>query len=189
MWDQLETFFSGVTWWELLLIFSARVIEVSIGTLRIILISKGYRKVGVIFAFFEVLIWVFVASRVIGGISEAPLKGIIYSLGFASGVFVGSKLEAKLAFGRVLIQTITSIEIGSVMSTSLRSQGIGVTTIKAEGKDKEKTVLMIYANRKGKEDIINKIKAIDEHAMIISNDVTTLEGGYINAKSWKRFVK
>ena len=187
MWDAVVKFFTAATIWELLFIYFARVIEVSIGTLRIILVNKGYRKIGVIFAFFEVLLWVFVASRVISGITEAPLKGIIYSLGFASGVFLGSKIEAKLAFGKVLIQTITSVEMGIVMGNSLRSQGYGVTALDAHGKDTAKSVLMIYANRKDKEDIIKKIKEMDDHAMIVVNDITTLEGGYI--QSWRRFVK
>lgn len=80
MWDKIVDAFVSVPWWELLLIFCSRIIEVSMGTLRIILINKGYRKQGVILAFFEVTIWVFIASRVIGGISEQPIKGIVYSL-------------------------------------------------------------------------------------------------------------
>jgi len=48
-------------------------------------------------------------------------------------------------------------------------------------------VIMVYTNRKGKEKIIQQIKEIDEKAIIVSNDVTTLEGGYIG--NWRRFVK
>jgi uncharacterized protein YebE (UPF0316 family) len=188
MWEAIVDFFTGATLVELLFIYFARVIEVSLGTLRIILVNKGYRKIGVIFAFIEVLIWVFVASRVIAGISEAPIKGIVYSLGFASGVFLGSKLESKMAFGKVLIQAITGKELGIVMANSLRSQGFGVTVLEAHGKDSDKSVLMIYTNRKEKDILVGKIKELDEHAMIIVNDVTTLEGGYIQS-TWKRFVK
>ncbi|HHU24710.1 MAG: DUF5698 domain-containing protein [Bacilli bacterium] len=187
MWEKIVDAFLTIPWWELLLIFCSRIIEVSMGTLRIILINKGYRKQGVILAFFEVTIWVFVASRVIGGISEQPIKGIIYSLGFATGVFVGSKIENYLAFGKVLIQTITSADKGSKLAEELRSNGYGVTTIQAKGKDTERTVLMIYTNRKGKEQLIKLIHDIDETAMIISNDVTTLQGGYISAT--RGFIK
>ena len=187
MWDAIVKCFTAATLVELLFIFFARVIEVSIGTLRIILVNKGYRKLGVILAFFEVLIWVFVASRVISGITEAPLKGIVYSLGFATGVFVGSKLEAKLAFGRVLVQAITEVDTGIVVANALRASGYGVTTVEASGKDRPKSVLMIYANRKNKEDIAKKIKEIDEHAMIIINDITTLQGGYVTP--YRGFVK
>ena len=120
--------------------------------------------------------WVFIASRVIGGISEQPIKGIVYSLGFATGVFVGSKLENYLAFGKVLIQTITSADNGLRLAEELRKSGYGVTTIEAKGKDTDRTVLMIYTNRKGKEQLIKLIHDADENAMIISNDITTLQG-------------
>ncbi|MDY0064688.1 MAG: DUF5698 domain-containing protein [Bacilli bacterium] len=185
--DEIIKFFTSVPLWELALIFFARIIEVSMGTLRIILINKGYRKVGVILAFCEVMLWVFVASRVIAGITERPLKGIVYSLGFASGVYVGSRLESLIAFGKVLVQAITTPENGKAIADVLRNQGLGVTTLEGQGKDSSRLVIMVYTNRKGKEKIIQQIKEIDEKAMIVSNDVTTLEGGYIG--NWRRFVK
>lgn len=187
MGEFLKNFFTVESVWMLVLIFLSRIIEVSMGTLRIILISKGYRKVGVILAFFEVLIWVFVASRVIEGITEEPLKGIIYSLGFATGVYVGSLLEKKIAFGKVLIQVITSEETGIVMANALRSQGVGVTSINGKGKDSHRSVLMIYSNRRGQELIFEKINEIDPKAMVVSNEISNLRGGYITGG--RRFIK
>lgn len=173
---------------ECLLIFFARIIEVSMGTLRIILINKGYRKPGVVLAFFEVLMWIFVASQVIAGINEEPIKAIVYSFGFASGVYVGSRIENYLAFGKVLIQVITDTRMGTIITDVMRADGLGVTTIKGTGKDAEKTVIMIYANRKGKDMIVKKIHEIDEHAMIVTNEVSTM-GGYFSGYRWRRFTK
>ncbi|MDD3106506.1 MAG: DUF5698 domain-containing protein [Bacilli bacterium] len=173
---------------ECLLIFFARIIEVSMGTLRIILINKGYRKPGVVLAFFEVLMWIFVASQVIAGINEEPIKAIVYSFGFASGVYVGSRIENYLAFGKVLIQVITDTRMGTIITDVMRADGLGVTTIKGTGKDAEKTVIMIYANRKGKDMIVKKIHEIDEHAMIVTNEVSTM-GGYFSGYGWRRFTK
>ncbi len=179
MWKWLVDFITSVPLWELALIFFARIIEVSMGTLRVIVINKGYRTLGVILAFFEVMLWVFVASRVITGIAEKPLKGIIYSFGFASGVYLGSKIESALALGKVLIQVITAKDLGATMATILRNQNLGVTALDAHGKDADKVLLMIYTNRKGKESVMNQIMAIDEKALIVSHDITTLQGGYI----------
>lgn len=114
---------------ELLLIFIAKIIEVSIGTMRIILISKGYRKIGTALAIVEIFLWVFVASSVINGISESPMKGVSYSFGFAAGVYAGSLIEQKLAFGKVMIQTITSKILSNDIATLLRTAGFGVTTL------------------------------------------------------------
>lgn len=180
MWEWFVDFITSVPLWELALIFFARIIEVSMGTLRVIVINKGYRTLGVVLAFFEVMLWVFVASRVITGIAEKPLKGIIYSFGFASGVYLGSKIESALALGKVLIQVITSKELGTTIASVLREQKLGVTTLDAHGKDADKVLLMIYTNRKGKESVISQIEAMDSKALIVSHDITTLQGGYIN---------
>jgi uncharacterized protein YebE (UPF0316 family) len=180
MWDYIVRFFTSAPIWELALILVSKIIEVTMETLRIILVNKGYRKQGAIIAFFELLLWVFIASRVITGITAAPLKGVVYSLGYAIGVYLGSRLESRIAIGKILVQTITSEEIGAVMAQTLRQKGYGVTTIRAKGKDSNKMVLMIFANRRGKEEIIRSIQKIDADAMIETNDVSTLHGGYIS---------
>ncbi|QQO10545.1 DUF2179 domain-containing protein [Breznakiella homolactica] len=180
MLEMVVTFFTAASVGELLLIFVSKVIEVTMGTLRGILINKGYRRQGSILAFFEIILWVFVASRVINGIADAPIKGIVYSIGFALGVNLGSRIENYIALGNVLIQTIVSKENSGIMASELRAKGYAVTTVEAKGRDSDKTVLMIFAKRKGKEDIIKEIHRTDGTAMIITNDVSTLHGGYIS---------
>ncbi len=172
--------FASVSLLEILLIMVARVVEVSIGTLRVILMNKGYRFISSVLAFFEVLIWVLVASVVLVGISENPIKVVAYSLSFAIGVFLGSIIESKVALGNILIQAILPLDKGIEVASTLRSEGIAVTTLVAEGKDSSKLVLMIYSRRRGKEKIIEKIQSYEESALIVSNDITTLQGGYIS---------
>jgi uncharacterized protein YebE (UPF0316 family) len=76
MLDKLLEILAATPWWDLALIFLARIIEVSLGTLRVIFVNKGHRKQAFLLGFIEVTIWVFVASRVIVGITEQPLKAI-----------------------------------------------------------------------------------------------------------------
>lgn len=178
--DKLIEILTITPFLELFLIFFAKVIEVSIGTLRIILISKGYRRIGVSLALGEIILWVFIASTVINGIQESPMKGIVYSIGFAVGVYVGSKLEEKIAFGKVLIQTITTVKMGNDIANYLRQEGYGVTIIDGRGKDEIRSVLMIYSNRRGSDSVIEKIHKINPKAMVIINDVSTLTGGFIS---------
>lgn len=189
MWEVIVDFFTAVSIWELAIILFFKIIEVSIGTLRIILISKGYRRVGTILAFFEIALWVFVASTVITGLASAPIKGVVYSFGFAIGVYTGSRIENRLAFGKQLVQAITTEPLGTQITNELRELGYGVTTVKARGKDNEKTVLMIYVNRKGSEKIIDFIKEKDEHAMIVANDLSTISGGYISSSRRSQLIK
>ncbi len=180
-------FFTAVPVIELIIILISKAIEVSMGTMRHILVNKGYRKPGAIIAFFEILLWVFIASGVINDIGNAPIKGVVYSLGYAIGVFLGSKLENRLAFGKILIQTITNNEYGMIIADKLREFGLGVTSINGRGIDQERTILMTYTNRKGREKIINFINNIDPDAMVTTNDVTALKGGYVSP--WRKIAK
>ncbi|MDR2184343.1 MAG: DUF5698 domain-containing protein [Treponema sp.] len=178
---QAVHFFTAAPPLELLFILVSKIVEVTLGTLRQILINKGYRKQGTFLSFFEIILWTFIASRVITGIAAAPIKGIVYSIGFSLGVYLGSRIENYIALGQVLIQTIISRENGETMIASLRAKGYAVTTIEARGRDSDKQVLMIFANRKGKEDIIREIHRRDGTAMIITNDISALRGGYISS--------
>ncbi len=181
------SFLTAVPLWELLLILFSKSIEVSIGTTRVILISKGYRKQGAILSFFEVLLWVIIASYVISGIMEAPIKAIVYSLGFAIGVYLGGLIESLLAFGKVLIHVICEKEEGRAMEKTIREAGYGVTNLHAHGRDSDKSVLMIFANRKGKDDLVDIINKANPKAMIVTNEVSVLKGGHIT--SWRRIAK
>ena len=180
-------FLTAATIGELLFIFSFKIIQVAIGTLRIIMISKGYRRQGTLLSFFEVLLWTFVATQVIMGLTEAPIRGIVYSIAFAIGVYAGSVVEGRIAMGRVMIQAIVPMENATALITAMRDKGYLVTTMEAQGRDSKKMVLMILANRKGNEGIIREIQALDDSAMIITNDISALRGGTI-AGDFKRRV-
>ena len=178
--ETIISFLTAAPALELFIIFISKIIEVAVSTLRMIMINKGYRKEGTILSFIEIILWVFIASRVIMGIAEAPIKGIVYSVGFSIGVFLGSVIESKIAMGKVLIETIVSKVNSTAVTDSLRQMGYAVTTMEAKGRDSEKTVLKVFANRKGMNDIIAKIQSLDGTAMIITNDVSTLRGGTIS---------
>lgn len=187
MWDVIVDFFTAAPWWELILICFAKIIEVTIGTMRIILISKGYRKPGTMLAIFEILLWVFVASTVISGILEAPIKGVVYSIGFAVGVYIGSLLEGRLAIGRMIIHVITSVESAPIIATALRAEGHGVTEISAKGKQSERIVLMILVNRKNRPRVMKLVEQMDPKAVIAANEVSVIQGGFVSP--WRRIAK
>ncbi len=92
MTEQIIHFFTVVPIWELLIIMFSKTIEVTIATLRVILINKGYRTFGTILSLFEIALWIIMASNVLSGLSEAPIKGIFYGIGFSLGVFLLSHL-------------------------------------------------------------------------------------------------
>lgn len=187
MWDSIWTFISAVPLWEVILILVAKVVEVSISTLRIIFIGKGYRKPGTFLALIEILIWVFIASSVITGIQDTPMKGIYYSIGFALGVYLGSIIEDRIGVGKILIQAIIMKEEAKNVTNALRDAGYAVTSINAYGKYKEREVLMLFANRKNKHNIINIINETDDDALVVTNDVSLVSGGFVSP--WRRLIK
>ena len=182
--DFLVDFFTAAPPVELLLIFSVKIIEIALATLRTILVSKGYRKEAAIIAGVVSLLWVFVVSRVLLGLADAPVKALVFCIGFSVGVFLGSYIEGFIAMGRVLIQVIVSRDSSETLISSLRARRFAVTTMEGRGRDSEKQVLMIFANRRGREEIITVINNIDKKAMIITNDISSLKGGTIAAVNW-----
>ena len=181
-WEQIKNFFHVSNYWLLLFIFFARAIEVSIGTLRVIVMNKGYKNIGAILAFIEVLIWVFVASEVIKDISSEPMRGIVYSLGFAAGVWLGTLFEDKIALGKILIQVVCEPDKAEAILEAVRSEGVGATEVEAHGKGGKKKMLYIYTNRKFKNKVFNLINEIDEDAFITSNQIDEPKGGYFRSR-------
>lgn len=182
MWDALEKIGNWGLFLAILIIFVAKIVEVTIGTLRQILVVKGYRTLAVLLALIEIFLWVFIASKVINDLSDNVFYGISYGLGFAAGVYFGSIIEQKLAFGMLLVQTITTEKKGIEIASALREKGYGVTTVDAKGKVDSRKILMVYANRRGSQEIVEQVMLIDPTAMIVTNDVGTLSGGYIRIK-------
>jgi uncharacterized protein YebE (UPF0316 family) len=181
MTDYIIKFLTAAPPLELFLIFILKIIEVAIATLRMILVNKGYRTQGTLLSFVEIMLWTFITSRVIMGIVDAPIKGIVFCFGFSVGVYLGSLIEGYIAMGQVLVQTIVSLDNADKMAFTVRQKGYGVTTMEAQGRDDAKKVLMVFAFRKSKEELIGEIQKLDSTAMIITHDVSTLHGGTIAA--------
>ena len=180
MLEIITKFFTAAPPVELVIILLAKIVEVSLATVRQILINRGYRREGTALSFFEIILWTFIASRVITGLAEAPVKGIAYCLGFSLGVFCGSVIESKIALGKVLVRTIVSEQKGLALTALLREKGFAVTTVQAEGRDSKRSLLMIFTRRKGKERLIKEILTADAEAMIIVDDVSSLHGGHLS---------
>jgi uncharacterized protein YebE (UPF0316 family) len=159
-------------------IFLAKILEVSLMTVRTVLITRGEKLFGSIIGFVEVVIWLYVVGAVLVGINEDPIRMIVYALGFACGNYLGSFLEDKLALGILTINIITSKENGEKIAALLREKSVGVTGIAAEGISEERKMLIIHAKRKRKNEIVKLIENADLKCVISINDTRTVYGGY-----------
>ncbi len=161
-----------------LFILAAKIVEVSLSTVRIVLITKGERAIGAVIGFFEVLLWVFVASSVIKDIANDPFKGVIYALGFALGNYVGSFIEEKIGLGLSELQIIVKEEHGHELAESLREEDLAVTLIRGEGKNYDRYILLMFVPRKRVPNVIKKVRGIQENAVITVSETKPIYGGY-----------
>jgi len=108
-----------------LFIFFARICDVSIGTIRIIMIGRSRRGMAALLGFFEVIIWLIAVSQVLGHLNNV-ISYIAYGAGFAAGNYVGISIENRLAMGMQSVQIITEENL-KALSMLLRQEGFGVT--------------------------------------------------------------
>ncbi|MBN1949589.1 MAG: DUF2179 domain-containing protein [Bacteroidales bacterium] len=152
-----------------LLIIMARIVDVSIGTLKIILISRGNRTLAPVLGFFEVLVWLLAVTRIFENLDNWVCY-LAYALGFALGSYIGILLEEKLALGFQLIRIITRKEAVH-LTNILRGKGYGVTYIPAEGSAGKVGILYSVVNRKNLNDIIPIIKEHNPNAFYTIEDI------------------
>jgi uncharacterized protein YebE (UPF0316 family) len=163
-----------------LIIFFAKIIEVSISTVRIVYINKGEKVKGAALGFIEILIWLVVVSSVLNNITEDPIKVFIYAIAFSLGNFFGVTIESKIAVGLSSIQVVVGQESGVILADILREQGYGVTIIEGKGKNESiKNLLFIQLKRKKIPEATRLIKEHNPEAFITVNEIKTMFGGYI----------
>jgi uncharacterized protein YebE (UPF0316 family) len=163
-------FLNAHPWLLALAIFAARILDVSLGTLRTITIFRGYRLRAAALGFFEVLVWLLAAAQVIRNLDSWYLV-VAYASGFAAGNAIGMWLESKLALGLELVRVI-SRERAAALSEQLRRDGYEVTGLAGTGTGREPVeVLLIVAKRRRIPYLLRTIAAVDPDAFCTFSDV------------------
>jgi len=149
------------------LIFFARIIDVSVGTLRTISIIQGRTKIAFFLAFIETSVWLLVLSAVLPKVMESPLLGLFYAFGFATGNVVGILVEKRLAMGYTNFRVITT-KFAKEITNSLRENGFAVTNFEGHGKDGMVTEIYVVSDRKNLPLLIKIVKEIEPEAFYIA---------------------
>lgn len=168
----MPDFFNSATYaWILLplLIFFARIMDVSLDTLRIIFINKNLRYWAALCGFFEVLIWLMVIRQIFQQLNN-PLCFIAYPAGFAAGNIVGLMIENRISIGKVIIRTITRREADALIAF-LKSSGYGVTVINAEGATGPVKVIFTIVERSDIPHVVETIKKYNPNAFYSVEDI------------------
>ena len=160
------------------LIFITKIIENSLGTLRLLVVASGRKWVGSILNGIISIIWVIGTGMVLIDVTKDPLKIVFFCLGSTFGSYLGSFIEEKMALGNNLLMSIVSYNFGELIAKELRKEKFAVTCMIGNGKDSLKSVLLIMVPRKKTHTCVSLISSIDQGAMIISECATTLRGGF-----------
>lgn len=172
-----------------LLICLARIIDVTLGTMRVIMVTKGSKILAPILGFFEILIWLLAIGQVMQNLTNI-MNYFAYALGFALGNYVGILIEHKLALGVMAIRIITRKDASDLIEF-LKNSNLGVTVVNAEGATGPVHVIYTIVKRSNLPNIIVNIKKFNPNAFYSLEDIRFASGGVFPAKSlwWKsKFV-
>lgn len=158
---------------DLVFIFSLRLLDVGIGTVRIVLIGRGRRGPAAALGFVEALIWVIAVSRVLSGL-EDPARMVAFALGFAAGTYVGSMVEEWLALGQSLIRVVAPVQTDQV-APILRRRGYGATVVNGDGLSGEVRVTFSIVPRKEVWSVTRLIHQANPEAYVSVEQTSTID--------------
>jgi len=163
-------------------IFFARVLDVSIGTVRIIMISRGLKFIAPLLGFVEVLVWLTAISWALKTMSSY-YSYLIYAAGFATGNYAGMILEEKLAIGYQTIRVITTFK-ATKLPELLRKYGFSITELDGRGMDGEVTFIYTVVAKKDVKQVLELINKFHPKAFITIEDVRSHYGGYVSKNNF-----
>jgi uncharacterized protein YebE (UPF0316 family) len=176
-----------INWSLPFLVFFARILDVSLGTLRINFIGKGKRLLPPLLGFAEVFIWIVVISRLVKDVSN--LVGYLaYAAGFATGTYVGMLIEKRLAIGTLIVRAIVSGETDELVRC-LKEAGYGVTFFNAQGATGPVKVIYTVIKRKELGDIARLLQANHPHVFYTVEEARAASEGIFHPRRSKQLLQ
>lgn len=164
------------------LIFGARVVDVSLGTLRIISVSRGRKLLSAVLGFFEVFIWLLAIGQIFKNL-DGWQHLLAYSAGFATGNYVGIWLEGRLAMGLNLLRVITR-KGSTELVDALHAEDLGCTVVQAEGAFGPVQVLFMVLRRRDIPRTMDIVRSFNPNAFFTLEDVRGVEHGIFPPRSF-----
>lgn len=167
------------------LIFLSRVVDVSFGTIRIVMVSKGQKLWAPLLGFFEILIWLLAITRVFQNLDNWVCY-IAYAGGFACGNYVGLLIEEKLAVGIAKIQIITKKSAKQLIA-NLSQAGYGITHHEAQGSTETVSIIYSIINRKEVHKVQDIVNKTNPTAFYSVEDIKSVNQGIFPGKTvWRK---
>jgi uncharacterized protein YebE (UPF0316 family) len=172
--DVFSFYTSDLFKWVILpvLIFISRLIDVSLGTLRIIFVSHGLKYIAPLVGFVEINIWLLAIGQIMQNLNNIVCS-LAYAAGFSMGAFVGMLIEEKLSIGLVMVRVICKHDASELIK-SLKEADYGVTTHDAEGVTGPVKIIFAVIRREDLPDILKRIHTIHPHAFYSVEDIRSV---------------
>jgi uncharacterized protein YebE (UPF0316 family) len=170
-----------------LLIFSARICDVSMETIRVIYISRGIKYLAPIIAFFEIVIWLLAMEVVMDDLSNIA-NFMAFALGFAMGTYIGFVIEEKLSIGMVILRIVTTEDSTEEIVSYMQSENYGITTLDATGSRGNVKMILSLVNRTDVSRITEHIQSTNPHAFFSIEDVRYVNEGVFRPKKPNRIT-
>ena len=158
-----------------LIIFFARICDVSLGTMRIVFVSKGKKHIAPILGFFELFIWIVVINEVFKS-ADSIVCYFAYAGGYAAGNFIGLNIEERLAIGSQLIKVFSTKDVATLQQC-LNEAGFGVTVVEGDGSTGKVKILYTVINRKAFDQVEKILKEFDPLIFYVIEDVRLVKSG------------
>ncbi|MEX1184471.1 MAG: DUF2179 domain-containing protein [Gemmatimonadota bacterium] len=182
MMEALQTILAGP--WGPLAIFSLRIVDVSMSTVRIVLAVRGHKFLTPLIGFFEVLIWVVAVGSVVRYL-DSPLHLLGYASGFSAGSLVGLLIEEKLAIGYATIR-IVSTHAGVELADALRTIGFGVTEFAGHGRDGRVEIVYTVCKRRDTDRVLAEVERWDPQSFITVEQPREIRWGWMQSSRGDR---
>ena len=161
-------------------IFGLRILDVSLGTVRVIYTIRGQRLVSAGLGLVEAGIWIMAISSALQYAQSSRLSMVAWALGFATGTVVGISLERWIGTGWILMRVISpQKEKAAELRDALRAREFGVTAVPGEGRNGAVLMLFVVAPRKRSNEMLEAVQALDADAFITIEPLTQAIGGYV----------
>lgn len=150
------------------LIVLARIVDVSLDTIRMVSVVQGRRGFAAVLGFFQAVIFICAVGKVLLNMNQ-PVYALAYGLGFATGTYLGMAIEQRLAFGKQLVFLLTPK--GLDLAEVLRAGDYRVAELKGQTRDGYLTILCVEIARRDAKKLIRIASAVDEQCIVIVNDI------------------
>ncbi|HET9912851.1 MAG TPA: DUF2179 domain-containing protein [Anaerolineales bacterium] len=178
--------FDWYTWLILpLIVFLARLSDVTLGTIRIIFVARGRKYLAPLLGFIEVFIWITVVSQIVRGAQNIAAY-LAYAAGFAVGNYVGMIVEERLAIGTLMIRVILPKD-GTALVERLRTEGYGATYVDGHGSSGPVMLIYTVVMRKELARVVNLIQEIHPKAFFTVEELRSTQQGIFPVRSSSPF--